>query len=154
MNDAYSVAAVTSASCSDHLDVQVCSEDGDSRTFRTDVATGQAILAELHRVPSDRSTWVDLIAATIEALGAEISYVEIAAGEPSSGWVVLDTDERRMGIGRLPAGMALLVSTRLSLPVRIRASTATGVVSTAPAAQQESALPAAIQSFLEELALD
>lgn len=112
------VERVVPCDCADHALVRLGMDAGiGTLECKVDAASAQAIAAELHGLPGAPAGYVDTMAVALEAVGATVVGVlvtEDGSAPPRANLCVQGYRDIRV---RVPLAAALVMATRLDLPV-------------------------------------
>jgi hypothetical protein len=135
------VTAVTPCDCSDHAMVHVRDPVGIERLeVKVDIATAQSIAAQLHGIHGPDSCHSDLLDVCLASQGARLQGVMLTERPGAPYHAHFCVDGVRAARVRVPLGTALVVASRLALPVWLR-----------EAPPERSPMPAAyLRAFPEE----
>lgn len=117
------ITAVTPCACTDHAMVQMRDDVGiDRLEVKVDISTAQAIAAQLQGICGPDSCHSDLLDVCLASQGSRLEGVMLTEKPGNSHLAHLCIDGVRAARVRVPLGTALVVASKLELPVWVRES--------------------------------
>lgn len=117
---AMKVASVTPCDCAAHATVHLRDDIGIERAeVKVDIGSAQAIAAQLYGVCGPDSCHSDLLEVCLGSQGARLEGVTLTEQRDGPYKAHLCIDGPRAARIRVPLGTALVVASKLSLPVRV-----------------------------------
>lgn len=115
------ITAVTPCDCVSHAIVHLRDEVGiDRLEVRVDISTAQAIAAQLQGICGPDSCHSDLLDICLSSQGARLEGVMLTEKPDGPHQAHLCVDGVRAARVRVPLGTALVVASKLELPVWLR----------------------------------